>query len=112
MKKSMTLKQVKASLFNLVNEILKEAQALTKERAGNSAVFRDVLYVTLTDGKEKLYVGQLLFVTGDKEAGDEMHQEMMNYLNFHGKVMGGGEIHTSFFVTSSAIKKEDEKKND
>lgn len=109
MPKSLTLKQVKEALAHLAKEIVRESIMLTKDRAGNADVFRDVLYITLTEeGGKKLYVGQLLFVTGDQEAGDEMHKEMMEYLNFQGKVLGQGQVHTSF----SVVTPKEEKKRD
>lgn len=109
MPKSLTLKQVKEALAHLAKEIVRESIMLTKDRAGNADVFRDVLYITLTEeGGKKLYVGQLLFVTGDQEAGDEMHKEMMEYLNFQGKVLGQGQVHKSF----SVVTPKEEKKRD
>lgn len=101
MPQSLTLKQVKEALVHLAKEVLRESVMLTKDRAGNADVFRDVLYITLASDKDtKLYVGQLLFVTGDKETGDELHKEMMEYLNFQGHVLGQGRVHKSFSIVT------------
>jgi len=96
MARFLKLKQVKGALAHLANEILHKSAMLSKDQAGNTETFREVVYLTLTDQKgQQLYVGQLLFVTGDLSAGEQMHNEMTTYLDFQGKVLGKGKVHKS-----------------
>jgi hypothetical protein len=92
-KSLLKLKQVREALVHLAREITRESVTLNKERGGNTEIFREVLYLTLANEKEqKLYVGQLLFVTADENAGEEMHKEMMTYLDFQSYVLGQGKV--------------------
>jgi len=104
-RKFLTVNDVKAGLLQLAKDIVRESGEATKDSVEPSAVWHNTLFLTVNNKGTKLYVGQLLFVTRDMEKGKAMHQEMMDYLHFQGKVLGQGEVVKTFY-TQSAKEKE------
>jgi len=97
-RKFLTVCDVKASLLHLAQQIVKESEDANKDSVEPSSVWHDILFLTVNNHGTKLYVGQLLFVTRDMEKGKAMHQEMMDYLHFQGKVLGQGEVVKTFYA--------------